>query len=142
MAKRGDPTVGTGRAAPTGRYNKAQAPLAHPGHRRSVDIDKRIRIQQRQAQMLERSAASEKLGHHRALGGVWRAPEDAIARGAQPACRGQYRPRAATRTASARAASRANWLFKSDSACGAIVVTGRWGQLALVSGRSNTSKNG
>ena len=46
------------------------------------------------------------------------------------------------RAASAWAASEESGLLSRLSACGAIVVTGRLGQLAFVSGRSKASKNG
>ena len=92
--------------------------------------------------MIERVASSEELAHH-PFAPRRRAGDQKRQAQIRSTCSSRSAPASrATRTARARAESWANWLFNRLSACGAIVVTGRCGQLALVSGRSNTSKNG
>ena len=107
----------------------------------SIDVDKRVGIEQCQAKLLERAAPGKELGHHALFGGVGCAAEHATACAID--LPGDVGPGQRGDAGSQRGGeSWASRLFKRESAWGAIVVTGRAGQLALVSGRSKTSKKG
>ena len=113
---------------------------------RSIDIDKLVRVENGQAEVGERlGRVAEEIRAASAafLGSVGVAAVDARRIGAtRPGRRGPGRPRARRGRPERSAGVVASVLFRRVRACGAIVVTARCGQLALVSGRSNASKNG
>ena len=106
---------------------------------RSIDVDEGIGIKQCQAKLGERAVLRQKLGHHLTFSRVGRAAEHNAANAFNLLCRlgpnqGWWCGRPGRLPIRARAGR------SKGRACGAIVVTGRCGQLALVSGRSKTSK--
>ena len=106
-----------------------------------VDINELVRVQQRPAIGTERLAATEELGCQTPFLRIGRAGESEQVRAFDLRSRSGP-PRVSRGRPAHCAAVLARWLLRSVSAWGAIVVTGRRGQLALVSGRSNASKKG